>query len=227
MLNDRPLWVTIPTIGYSGHLIPLLQHLERDKEIDKILLTVNLAEYVEVIEDFFHICEPKIEVIDTSEQGVSLHHGWNTAIERAREANAWLAVLNDDIELMTPNAISHAARLLDDDPTYAIVGLDWHDPAGSSFPPIRQTHGTYRHGGIGGWAWVCDPHKVTLVPDDFVWWYGDDHIVFSAERDGHKVGIAAHIHVKHVNELTAASQEWTHEAKAQDAEAFRRIWPNK
>ncbi len=231
MLNNRPVWVTIPTIGYSPLLIPLINEIERDRTVDKILLTVNLEEYVEPIQDFFRFGEPTIEVLETWPQGKSLHHGWNTAIELARKDDAWLAVFNDDIRLLTPYAVSQVAGLLADNPAYAIAGLNYQGPesASNGARPLRQTHGTYRHGGVGGWAWVCDPHKVDIVPDDLVWWYGDDHLVLSAERDGHRVGIASHVHVEHVNELTASSgeQDWTHDAKVQDHVAFQRLWPGR
>ena len=110
--------------------------------------------------------------------------------------------------------------------------MNWQDTPESTSPgarPLRQVHGTYRRHGVGGFAWVCDPHKVVLVPDDFVWWYGDDHIVLSAERDGHFVGIATHAHVEHGHALTANSGEhnWTHDAIPGDREAFKRIWPGE
>ena len=232
MLDDRSVWVTIPTIGYSELLIPLINEIERDRAVDKILLTVNLETHVEPVRDFFRFGEPNIEVVETWPQGRSLHHGWNTAIELARKENAWLAVLNDDIRLLEPNAISHISGLLADNPSYAIVGLNWQEPPESTrpgAPPLRQVHGSYRHHGVGGFAWVCDPHKVVTVPDDFVWWYGDDHIFLSAERDGHRIGIASHAHVEHVSGLTAhsGSQGWIHDAVAQDVVAFQRLWPGK
>lgn len=232
MIAGRPLLVTIPTIGYSPYLIPLVNELERDRAIDRIILTVNLEEYVEPIQEVFRFAEPTVEVVETWPQGKSLYHGWNYAIEMAQKEDAHLAVLNDDIRLLEANAISQVAGLLANNPSYAIVGLNWQgspESADNGARPLRQTHGTYRHGGVGGWAWVCDPHKIVQVPDDFVWWYGDDHIVFAAERDGHKVGIANNVHVEHVHELTAASgeQDWTHEAKVHDQEAFARIWPGK
>lgn len=232
MLGDRPIWVTIPTIGYSHYLIPLVNELEKDRAVDKILLTVNLEEYVEPIKEFFRFGEPTIEVLETWPQGKSLYHGWNTSIEMARKEGAWLAVLNDDIRLLAPCAISQVAGILANNPSYAIVGLNWNGTPESANPSarlLRQTHGSYRHGGVGGWAWVCDPHKVETVPEDLVWWYGDDHIFLAAERDGHKIGIANHVKVEHANELTASSgdQDWTHKAKESDHVAFSRIWPGK
>lgn len=231
MLDDRPVWVTIPTIGYSELLIPLINEIERDRAVDKILLTVNMEEYVEPIRDFFRFGEPTIEIVETWPQGKSLHHGWNTSIELASKENAWLAVLNDDIRLLNPNAVSTVAGLLARNPSYAIVGMNWQEPesARSGARPLRQVHGSYRHHGVGGWAWVCDPHKIVQVPDDLVWWYGDDHIFFSAEKDGHLIGIANNVYVEHVNEATASSGEhdWTHDAKTTDHIAFQRIWPGK
>lgn len=232
MLNDRPIWVTIPTIGHSEYLIPLINEIGRDRAVDKIILTVNIEDKVAPVQDFFRFGEPNIEVVETWPQGKSLHHGWNTAIEFARKENAWLAVLNDDIRILEPSAISHVVGLLADNPSYAIVGLNWQEPPGSTPPgarPLREVHGSYRHHGVGGFAWVCDPHKVVQVPDDFVWWYGDDHIFLSAERDGHRLGIASHVHVEHAHALTANSEGhgWTNESIAADVVAFQRLWPGR
>lgn len=232
MLNDRPLWVTIPTIGASPLLIPLVNELERDRRIDRILLTVNLVEFVEPIQAFFRFGAPSIEIVETWPLGKSLHHGWNTSIEAAQKEDAWLAVLNDDIRLLEPLAISHVAGLLAEHPAYAIAGLNWQESPEKTDPgakPLRTVSGSYRHHGVGGFAWVCDPHKVEQVPEDLVWWYGDDHIFLSAERDGHKLGIASHVHVEHGHAYTANSGDhnWTREAIPGDYEAFRRIWPGK
>lgn len=232
MQNSRPLWVTIPTIGHSPLLIPLVNELEKDRDIDRILLTVNLEEYVEPISAFFRFGEPTIEVVETWESGKSLYHGWNRSIELARKEDAWLAILNDDVKLLEPYAISHVAGLLADNQSYAIIGLNWQESPENtreSAAALRQVHGSYRHHGVGGFAWVCDPHKIEIVPDDFVWWYGDDHIFLAAERDGHNLGLANHVHVEHGHALTANSgeQNWTSEAIPRDHEAFQRIWPGK
>jgi hypothetical protein len=231
MLSNRPLWVTIPTIGHSPLLIPLINELEKDRAIDKIILTVNLEDKVEPVRDFFRFGGPRIEVWETWQQGPSLYHGWNMSIESARKQGALLAVLNDDIRLCEPSAISHVAQLLTKHTSYAVVGLNWQEPpdAPAAASLLRRVSGSYRNTGVGGFAWVCDPDKVELVPDDFVWWYGDDHIFLAAERDGHKLGLSNHVHVEHGHALTANSgeQNWTHEAIPSDIEAFRRIWPGK
>jgi hypothetical protein len=232
MLKDRPVWAVIPTIGYSELLVPLVNHLEQNDNVDRILLTVNLEEYVEPIKEFFRFSEPNIEIIETWPFGRSLHHGWNVAIEMARQANAWLAVLNDDIELMASDAVAKVAEVMAAHPSYAIVGMNWLEDPENTAPgaePVRRVHGTYRNHGVGGFAWVCDPLKTDTVPCDFEWWYGDDHLVWSAEDRGYKVGIANHVHVKHVNSLTANSgnHDWIEEAKTRDEISFRRIWPGK
>jgi hypothetical protein len=232
VIGNRPLWVTIPTIGYSELLIPLVNALEQDRSIDKILLTVNLESHVEPVQDFFRFGEPTIEVVETWPMGRSIHHGWNTSIERARKEDAWLAVLNDDIRLLEPNAISTVAGLLASHPSHAIVGLNWQESPESTSPgarPLRQVHGSYRHHGVGGFAWVCDSHKVRTVPETLVWWGGDDACFFYAEEDGYKLGVASHVHVEHANELTANAndQNWTHESKNHDWIEFNRLFPGK
>lgn len=225
------MWVVIPTIGYSKLLISLIKDLQQDKLIDKIILTVNQKEYVDQIKKIIGFDNPAIEIVETWLMGKSIHHGWNAAIEMARRENALLAILNDDIRIMRYDSISIVARILSDNPSYALIGLNWQTPdnADDVDRELRQVHGSYRHGGVGGWAWVCDPHKIVLVPDGLVWWYGDDHIFFSAEQDGHHIGIANNIYVEHINEHTANSgdQNWTHDSKEKDYKKFQRLWPGQ
>ena len=230
MLNGRPIWATIPTIGYSELLIPLVNQLEDDTNVDRILLTVNLEEYVEPVREFFRFGEPNIDIVETWCLGRSLHHGWNTAIQMARQANAWLAVLNDDIKLLEPKAVSSVVEVMDAHPSYAVVGMNYFEGPEQTKPTatdVRPVHGSYRHHGVGGFAWVCDPHKVKLVPDTLVWWGGDDFCFLSAEQDGYKVGIANHVHVTHLSERTASEQDWTHEAREQDRIEFNRLFPGR
>jgi hypothetical protein len=230
MLNNRPLWVTIPTIGHSPLLIPLVNELEKDRAIDKIVLTVNLEEYVEPIQDFFRFGGPTIEVWETWQLGKSLYHGWNTAIEAARKEDAFLAVLNDDIRLFEDYAVSRVAQLLADHSSYAVVGLNWQDSPDQREAPsqLRRVHGSYRHHGVGGFAWVCDPHKVDTIPQDIVHWGGDDFIFLRAEGSGHNVGIANHVHVEHpAPETTSVTQPWTYEARGNDRKVFERYFPGK
>lgn len=184
------------------------------------------------IEECFKFAEPNIELVATWCMGISLYHGWNYSIELAKKEDAWLAVLNDDIQLFEDKSVSTVAGVLADSPSYAIAGLNWLEPPQStpvSARPLRQVHGSYRHHGVGGFAWVCDPQKIRTVPESLVWWGGDDAIFFYAEEDGHKLGIANHVHVQHENELTANSdgQEWTHTAKEQDRHAFELLFPGR
>lgn len=232
MLGNRPVWATIPTIGYSDLLVPLIRHLEEDDRVDHILLTVNLEDHVETVREVFRFCEPNISIIETWCLGRSIHHGWNTAIQKAREADALLAILNDDIEVLTPNGVYEAARLLHSDPSYAVVGMNYFEPPGQTKPnakPVRPVQGSYRHYGVGGFAWVCDPHKIPTVPESLVWWGGDDYCFFRAMEEGYKLGIANHVHIKHVNEATAGSgeHEWAQQAKEQDRIEFDRMFPGK
>lgn len=219
----------VPTIGHSELLIPLVNALEQDRAVDKILLTVNLEECVDPVRDFFHLGEPTIEIVETWQSGKSIHLGWNYGIEHARKTESYLAVLNDDIRLFEPNAISHVAGLLAENPSYAVIGLNGHEAPEATKPgaeALRRVHGSYRHHGVWGCAWACDPHKIETVPDDLVHWGGDDFIFFRAMDAGHSLGIANHVHVEHPHpETTASTQPWTHEARVKDREAFEKYYP--
>lgn len=232
MIGTRPVWVTIPTIGHSNLLVPLIRHLEEDDRVDQIVLTVNLEDHVDTVREIFRFCEPNISIVETWCLGRSIHHGWNTAIQKAREADAFLAILNDDIELVEHDAVYEVAKTLNADPSYAVVGMNYFESPEKTKPdarPVRPVHGSYRHHGVGGFAWVCDPHKVHTVPESLVWWGGDDYCFFRAEEDGYKLGIANHVHVTHVNEATAGSGkcEWAQHAKEQDRIEFNRLFPGK
>lgn len=223
--------MTIPTIGQSELLLPLVRSLEQDDAIDKIILTVNLEEYFEPVREFFRFAGPKVIVMDMSYAGRSIHHGWNNSIMWAQDSNAYLAVLNDDIRIFDPQAISQVARLLAESPKYALIGLNGHEAPDSTpegAKSVREVHGSYRHHGVWGCAWVCDPHKIETVPDDLVHWGGDDFIFFRAMDAGYKLGIASHAHIEHpAPETTAFYQPWTHEARGRDREAFDRYYPGR
>lgn len=231
MIANRPVWVTIPTIGHSPYLIPLINEIERDRVVDKIILTVNLEEYVEPIQDFFRFGEPTIEILETWQLGKSIYKGWNTSIEMARKENAWLAVLNDDIRLLETDAISTVVSLLSKNTSYAIAGLNWQEATKDTKPTeadLRSVRGSYRHHGVGGFAWACDPHKIDTVPDDLVHWGGDDYIFFRAERAGHRLGISTHVHVEHPSpETTSVCQPWTYEERIKDREVFNKYFPGQ
>lgn len=218
MICDRPLYVAIPTIGESHLLKPLVDDLLADSAIDHILLLINQPD-VE-LDDMPASDRLYIALTD----GPSIYPGWNTAIRSGALVNAWLAILNDDIAFMARNTVSQTAQLLCDYPQYVVMGFDYTNTRPADPLEPRRVHGSYRMGGIGGFAFMVDTSRCPEVDEQFEWWGGDDDLFFQVEDGGGRLGIATGLTVSHVAETTASKHAWTFDARDRDRERLRAKW---
>lgn len=208
--------VCIPTIGESPYLPLLVRSLQDDDAVQCIDLYINEQDAIERVADlldndkvYLHPAEPR-----------ALYPSWNDAIRRARETGVKLAILNDDIALPIPNSISRALQVWDEHPEVAVLGFDHTDTIKSG---LRFCRGSYRHGGVPGFAFMVDPTKVVEADERFQWWGGDDDIFFHAERDGHKLA-RCWVRVQHSAETTASKRSWTHEVRDADRAFMKKKW---
>lgn len=205
----------IPTIGESP-LLPDLLHLLGEEKVD-VLLLINRDGVV-----FTTPATTNVLWLP----GLSIYREWNLGVGIAQRAGYDVAaILNDDIEL-APGALRRAAGLLVDSSMVA-AGLDYFDGAADRQPALRQVRGTYRHGGVGGFAFLVKPEFYLGVDEQFEWWGGDDDLMFQYEAQGHTVGIADGCPVTHVSETTARRHLWTYEARARDRERFEAKYPGR
>jgi hypothetical protein len=70
-----------------------------------------------------------------------------------------------------------------------------------------EVDGTFRHGGLGGFAFFVDPRFVEPIPPAYNWWYGDDHLVNATRAKGGRVGVYGQFRVVH-HTSTTGNAHW-------------------
>lgn len=205
----------IPTIGEAPQLTELLDVLLVDG-CEQIWLTVDSRE-----------AELPDAAIDRMGIGIiyldrPIYRGWNFGIINARCNNIrYLAILNDDVEL-EPGAVPAAVELMKANPDVGLIGLDYRP--GRRPRDVRRVTGSYRQGGVGGWAFVLDTSLLVECDESYEWWFGDDDLFLQVERLDKRLAIADGCHVSHKGETTARNHPWTGEAKLRDQIRFQEKW---
>lgn len=134
--------------------------------------------------------------------GLGLYEVWNLGIAWGAEAGFdLLCVLNDDIDLH-PGAVAILAGLVEARPDVWLAGFDHLCFAGPA--QLHEVTGTYRDGGIGGFAFTVRPQLVPFVDTSFEWWGGDDDLVFATRQAGGVCALALGAHVGHPQPETSA-----------------------
>lgn len=165
------------------------------------------------------IKEPRVRVMNA--KGLPLYAMWNDALQHNRDH--WLLLLNDDVMIL-PGTVGAVMEMIVGYPDLGIVGLDYHSDISDGLRPADEpsfVSGTYRHGGIGGFAFFVAPgvfDKTGEIDHEFVWWCGDDDLVFKAEKAGFDVAIATGVPVFHAPETSAARRPELAEQKGRDLE---------
>ena len=132
------------------------------------------------------------------------NEGWKTAYEEGYDA---VAVLNDDITLH-PQSLEIALQIMKSEPSSGIVGLNYQRQVSSGADPLagsRPVRGSYRHGGIGGHAYLIRASTWGVVPpidESYHLWYGDDELFFNMTNHGYGLYIALGAPVDHATSTT-------------------------
>lgn len=208
--------VHIPTLGMADTLDNLIEVCRADPAVSTITLWVNRAGgYVTDLDDRFPLCLLKWR------PGYTIYQEWNEAlnITGRYEEDRIAVVLNDDI-ILPELAISNMVEQMQVCPEFALVGFPYKH---QSEKGIREVFGTYREGGLGGFAWAAWPHRVARVDERFQWWYGDDDLVKRTIAQGERVGMANIRPVEHVSGSTAAHFDLTNEV-ARDTALYEELW---
>jgi len=220
----------VPTIGLSPRLLPLLARLLADgctdirlpdngddpvHGLDRLLAASNSpATWLGVL----HAREAG--TIDAYRTDATIYDSWNEAMDVCAGP---LAVLNDDIEL-PPGSIAEALRHLS--PVTPIVGLNY-DPESmvAREADVRVVSGTFKSGGVGGFAFVVDPVYAPRVHPGFRWWYGDDDLMRRVAESGRRLVIAQGAPVAHPEPSTSGNQmPWLGDAVRADRLLFESLW---
>lgn len=168
----------------------------------------------------------RLRFMDTPTDGI--YQMWGRGLDWARFAGCdYVAFLNNDVRLY-PGTFAHLARLLDNAPRAALAYPDY----GETRPELRMghtrvTHGTYRLGGMCGYAFMLRVDAVDWEPfidPRFQWWGGDDDLAFQLEAKGWDQVRALGLPVAHMNEGTARHHPEVSEHKAADLAAVVAKW---
>lgn len=212
--------VCIPTVGESPHLSSLIDTLVGDPSVSIINLYVNEPDKVERVQEMGSGHGERIKVERVPQK--SIYIAWNRAIRFAKP-NEKVAIFNDDIEFLGPSPVSCALDHWFQNPQVAILGFDH---TGSVASGIQKCTGSYRHGGIPGFAFMVDPEKVGLVDTRFQFWYGDDDLFFATEDAGHTLARCS-VPVKHEMSYTASRRGWVNDAIERDTIEFKKKWGSR
>jgi hypothetical protein len=156
------------------------------------------------------------------DESPSIYALWNHGFARARAAGCdKVVLLNDDVELIGPNWLRRLTAPLHDETWVTCPDHTRRLLAGA----YEETSGTYRHGGMPGFAFAVDASALLSKPFDerYSWWYGDDDFVFRVERDGGRIVRVGGLHLNHVESATL-NQTDVRDAVARDAELFHATW---
>lgn len=207
-----PIAVCIPSIGESGQMLHDLVEVCKDE-----------ADVVEVWDNQDTLAPiSDIEVVRCPVN--SIYTEWNLFARDYGDTHH-LAFLNDDIEMArgTLSALRRACET-------SGVGIASVAPSPNiaRVPAVcrpRVVSGTYRQGGICGWAFMvaegCYPHEGVNV--DFQVWYGDDDLVWKIQANGHRAVRCDDLTVRHEASTTVNCLPWVPEAQAADSALWQSL----
>lgn len=220
----------IPSIGRSRFTPALLDTLARDGLCERIVVIDNEPGLSHCLRrnDWIN-CTPavmtayitgRLALVKSPE--TTIYGAWNYGMDVAA-AEGWdCAVLNDDI-VLPDGSIRQAQRLLDD--ACPLVGLNYGPGPGVGDHGFKLVSGTFKDGGIGGFAFVVAPDAAPRVHPGFRWWYGDDDLMRRVSAMGGQLRIAFGAPVAHPEPSTSGNQmDWRLDAIAADEALFRELW---
>lgn len=160
------------------------------------------------------------------------NHGWRRARNAAKGEPVNVAFLNNDIWYCVDTLAILAERLRERENAW-IVYPNYNKDIAEGIDPgqareMRQTHGTYAQGGMGGSMFMIrgelldDP--LPPIDEQFEWWCGDDDLVRQVALHGGKQYRIIGLPLYHENEATASNgqNDWTHQAKGRDMERLNK-----
>jgi GT2 family glycosyltransferase len=207
----------IPTIGVSPFLGPLLDVLAA-ADVHPILWCNGTRSDLDRLASF---------AADLRWRVGTIYQEWNEAMDAAViHGRSLLLVLNDDV-ILTADSVRTIVDLMTADPAWTIVGFDHLHTDGPS--RITATSGTFRDGGVPGFAFAVRPDRCPRVDERFRWWGGDDDLVWTAEAAGQQVGRAVGAAVDHPHPSLSAHQrpevlDWIDQDRALLASKWGRTW---
>lgn len=198
----------IPSIGRSPHLYDLVQVLLDDDVAVRVYVNDETATFNESLPDVVHM------------PGHSIYAEWNEAAIWAREENAHLLLLNDDIVMM-PGTVRVLADTLDRYDSYGLISVSEQrlvlDP-GEVLPTSHQRGNRYS---FLPWCALARAKAWQNVDPRYQIWYGDDDLIWKMVQAGWDVGILSGVGAVHHVSTTSQQLPWVSAATHADAQLWR------
>ena len=227
-----PTCVVIPFRNEAQMTSDLLISLREQGNYEAILLFDN-GSGQEALDHLAPLLleDPKLRMFHRPEARIyeMWNEGWSTALGEYPVVN--VAILNNDIAIPA-GFLQTLANVLRSSPDIWAVYPDYDRSVadGTHALGVRDTRGTYQHGGMCGWAFMLRGEAANeglpYIDTQFEWWYGDDDLVRNVAQLGKRVCRVTGLPLDHIGEKTARNgeNEWTHEAKGRDTTRFHQKW---
>lgn len=215
-----PTVVAIPTRDRFDLLVPLVTELLLQDQHDRLLVldnsdAQNACEYL--------VLDKKLSVIPCAD--MKIYAMWNWAWDWALKkypSRVNVALLNDDI-LIPENFIGTlSSALRHDKRDWWCVYPNYHRSLADGVVDlgITATEGTYKDGGMSGWAFMFRGEiryrNVPFIDENFEWWCGDDDFARQVVKRGGQIGRVNGLPVEHPHESTAQNYPELQVAKEAD-----------
>lgn len=224
----------IPTKQRHDLLAPLVSELLDQGELDHLLIYDNTDE--QSIHRWLPPVSDVLRILDGS--GMTIYQmwnqGWDYALTLATEVN--LAILNDDITIPS-EFIGRMALALRSNPEWWLVYPDYSLRVADDLQwdePPRETRGSYKDGGMCGWAFMVRAEKrragLPRIDEQFEWWCGDDDLAHQIELMGGRQGRIVGLPLDHIHEASAALRPDHYQICMRDKERYikkygKAAWP--
>lgn len=224
-------YVVIPFRDEPELTTRLVRELLEQDEVDELLLYDNGSSSVRFLDSFVKE-DHRVRIFSRPRSSIyqMWNEGWKRAVEETHGQPVNVAILNNDISIPS-KFLSTLARWLRSSDTPWCVYPDYNLALWQSGAQRAvRTVGTYKDGGMCGWAFMLKGETVhegmPYVDEGFEWWFGDDDIVRNIYQLGHEVWRIQGLPLDHHGEATASNglNEWTHAAKERDVRRAAELW---
>lgn len=213
-----PLTVVIPFRDYELATTDLVAYL---RDFDHCLLMDNRPIQIPFLEDFEN--EEKCTIVHCPDW--TLHQMWNHAWKMA---DGDVCFMNNDIALPAPyHQLQLMQVALHHDPDLYVVSVDPSGDVATDWGPtiyvkdVGAPRPGVPEGGLAGWMFMVKGTfpRENVVDPNLNWWYGDNDVVYMANKLGGKAGYVKGLGVKHMISMTLRDRlgELTQQIKADEA----------
>lgn len=161
-----------------------------------------------------------------SAAGWGIYEMWTAGLDASKAK--YVAILNNDI-ILGARFFTELAEIMERDEKVWIAYPEYTRPVaqGLARRGVQYTKGTYRHGGMCGWAFMVRRERMDWRPwvdPRLAWYAGDDDIAFETEKRGGLIAKAVGLPLDHYLEGTARFHDHLHHQKAKDLAYLKAKW---